>query len=240
MAQALKVFLTAVWRDLTMLNYAVDPALLRPFVPVGTELDSFEGKTYVSLVGFRFLQTRVRGIRVPFHQNFEEVNLRFYVRRDHTDGPRRGVAFICEIVPRWAVAKIARTIFHENYINLPMVHRIAVEGSTVRAEYLWHQNDDWHRTLLECTGLPERPPAASVAEFITEHYWGYARQPDGSTLEYQVTHDPWRVWTATRAYFEGDATPLYGSELAVVLQRNPDSAFLAEGSEVQVFSGTRI
>src|SRR5258708_20138471 len=208
MAQALKVFLTAVWRDLAMLNYAVDPALLRPFVPAGTELDSFDGKTYVSLVGFRFLQARVRGIRVPFHQNFEEVNLRFYVRRDSPDGPRRGVVFIREIVPRWAVAKIARTVFHENYIHLPMSHRIAVEDSTLRAEYLWHQNDDWHRTLLECSGLPAHPPAASLAEFITEHYWGYARQPDGSTLEYQVTHDPWRVWTATRAYFEGAPTPL--------------------------------
>src|SRR5258708_522336 len=114
------------------------------------------------------------------------------------------------------------------------------EGATGRAGCLGHQKDDWHRMLLECTGLPAHPPAASLAEFITEHYWGYARQPDGSTLEYQVTHDPWRVWTATRAYFEGDATPLYGPELAEVLRRNPDSAFLAEGSEVQVFSGTRI
>jgi hypothetical protein len=121
-----------------------------------------------------------------------------------------------------------------------MSHRIAVEDSTIRAEYLWHQNGNWHRTFLECTGLPAHPPAASLAEFITEHYWGYARQLDGATLEYQVTHDSWRAWTATRAYFEGDAAPLYGAALADVLKRNPDSAFLAEGSEVQVFAGTVI
>ncbi len=74
-------FLTAEWRHLAMLNYEIDPVILRPFVPSGTELDSWNGKTYVSIVGFLFLKTRVRGLAIPFHQNFEEINLRFYVRR---------------------------------------------------------------------------------------------------------------------------------------------------------------
>jgi uncharacterized protein YqjF (DUF2071 family) len=238
---ATPVFLSAVWRDLVMLNYQVDPALLREFVPTGTELDTFDGRTYVSLVGFRFLGTRVRGIRIPFHQNFEEVNLRFYVRRAHPEGARRGVVFIREIVPKWAVAMVARRVFHENYISLPMVHRVGTGDEGLRlAEYLWLQNGDWQRLFLECSGVPERPPAGSLAEFITEHYWGYAKQPDGSTLEYQVTHDPWRVWTASRAYFEGETASLYGAALAEVVKRNPDSAFLAEGSVVQVFTGVKL
>src|SRR5258708_33955012 len=89
------VFLSAEWRDLVMLNYAVDPALLHQYVPSGTALDSFEGKIYVSLVGFRFCRTKMFGaISVPFHANFLEVNLRFYVRRREGSGDRRGVVFI--------------------------------------------------------------------------------------------------------------------------------------------------
>ena len=76
-----KVFLTAEWRYLAMLNYEIEPAVLAPFVPQGTELDSFDGKTFVSIVAFLFLDTRIGGIPIPFHRNFEEVNLRFYVRR---------------------------------------------------------------------------------------------------------------------------------------------------------------
>jgi uncharacterized protein YqjF (DUF2071 family) len=86
-------FLTAEWRDLAMLNYEIDAAVLRPFVPAGTELDAWGGRTFVSVVGFRFLGTRVRGVPVPGHRDFEELNLRFYVRRVADDGPRRGVVF---------------------------------------------------------------------------------------------------------------------------------------------------
>src|SRR5512142_1077033 len=122
-------FLTAEWKNLVMLNYAVDPSLIEPFVPAGTELDAFEGKTYVSLVGFEFNRTRVLGFAVPFHQNFEEVNLRFYVRRES----KRGVVFIRELVPKYAVAAVARLLFKENYSCVPMSHRVG--GG--KAEYAW-------------------------------------------------------------------------------------------------------
>ena len=39
---------------------------------------------YVSLVGFMFKNTRLLNIPIPFHTDFEEVNLRFYVK--HFDG----------------------------------------------------------------------------------------------------------------------------------------------------------
>ena len=93
-------FLTACWRHLVMLNFTADPALLEPYVPPGTQLDFHDGRTFLSIVGFRFLNTRILGIPIPFHTNFDEVNLRFYVRRETPAGPRRGVVFIREIVPR--------------------------------------------------------------------------------------------------------------------------------------------
>ena len=224
-------FLTAEWKNLLMLNYAVDPSLLEPFVPAGTELDAFDGKTYLSLVGFEFNRTRVLGFAVPFHQNFEEVNLRFYVRRSS----KRGVVFIRELVPKYAVAAVARLLFKENYSCVPMSHR-AEAGSV---EYSWKLGSERCVMSIETDGESFVPPDGSLSQFITEHYWGYTTQKGGS-LEYEVQHPPWRVWNAKQASFSGNVDALYGREFAQVLKREPDSAFLAKGSLVTVFKGTRI
>jgi len=233
-------FLTAEWRDLAMLNYEVEPSLLRPFVPVGTELDSWNGRTFVSLVGFRFLNTVVRGIPIPFHRNFDEVNLRFYVRRFEGDELRRGVVFIREVVPRWAIAAVARTVYGENYVALPMRHSIERSGFEIDVKYGWRTASGWAQISLQSKGRAEVAAENSEEQFITEHYWGYARQRDGSTAEYRVAHPAWRVWQGKDATFEGDVNKLYGEALAGVLSGKPRSAFLAEGSEVTVFRGRRL
>ena len=233
-------FLTAEWRYLVMLNYAVEPDWLAPWVPRGTELDQFGGVTYASLVGFRFLRTRVCGVWIPLHSDFDEVNLRFYVRRREGGETRRGVVFVKEVVPRFAVAKVARLVFHENYVALPMWHRImepVSEHGRVQAEYRWQSGGAWNTLRAECEGRPARAADGSLEQFITEHYWGYSAQPDQSCLEYEVAHDPWRIWKATAATFEGDPAALYGDRLAATLRRPPDSAFVAEGSSVTVYRG---
>jgi uncharacterized protein YqjF (DUF2071 family) len=220
-------FLTAEWRHLAMLNYAIDPALIAHLVPRYTVADQHDGKTFVSLVGFRFLRTRVHGFWIPFHSNFDEVNLRFYVRR----GDRRGVVFVREIVPRYAIALIARLRFHERYISLPMAHDIG----PAHAEYRWRVRGRWNTLRVECSGDPGYASEGSHEQFITEHYWGYAATPGGATLEYQVEHEKWRIWKATAASFEGDVSEICGPALAACLRRPPDSAFLAEGSSVIVY-----
>jgi uncharacterized protein len=232
------VFLTAEWKNLVMLNYGVDQRILAPFVPSGTESDSFDGKTYLSLIGFEFNRTRLRGIPVPFHQAFEEVNLRFYVRR----GERRGVVFLRELVPKFAVAAIARCVFNENYSCVPMSHRPDEDahGNATAAEYAWGRGASRCALRVETGGEGYLPAAGSLSEFITEHFWGYAAQKDGGCIEYEVKHPKWRVWDAVRSGFSGDAAETYGAQFAEVLQREPDSAFLAEGSDVTVFNGVRI
>ncbi len=157
-----------------MLNYEVDPKLLLSLVPVGTELDSWQGRTFVSLVAFRFLNTRVAGLPIPFHRSFDEVNLRFYVRRADGDQLKRGVVFLKEIVPRRAIAWVARTFYNENYVALPMDHRIDIGEGTVAAEYRWSFSEHANRIALKASGSPALPAAGSQEEFITEHYWGYA------------------------------------------------------------------
>jgi uncharacterized protein len=235
------VFLRAEWRNLAMLNYEVEPGLLSRFVPAGTEIDRWNGKVFVSLVGFCFLKTEVRGISIPFHRNFEEVNVRFYVRRREGGEIRRGVVFIKEIVPRWAIATVARKLYNERYVALPMKHRIEATGEAgLFVEYSWRSGTTWNCLSLNTEGGPALPEPGSEEQFITEHFWGYALQSDGGTMEYRVSHPSWRVWSGHGAKLEGDATELYGQELARILRSESSSVFLAEGSEVTVSRGRKI
>lgn len=264
-----RVFLAAEWRDLVMLNYEVEPRLLQEYVPRGTELDSFGGKTLVSLVGFRFLHTKLFGwLPLPFHSDFDEVNLRFYVRRREGDEERAGVVFIREIAPKRAVAIVARLAYGENYVRYPMRHRVTSNGAGISAEYEWKLPNHWARLHAEAAGDPNLPAEGSIEQFVSEHYWGYSALPgsphrgpgsptflpgspnrgpgspsllrDGGTVEYYVEHAQWRVWQAGSGGVEGDATEIYGSALADVLRRPPDSAFIADGSPVKIFKGRRI
>jgi uncharacterized protein len=236
-----RVFLSAEWRDLVMLNYEVDPSLLNGHVPPGTSLDSFNGRTYVSLVGFRFHNTKLLGyLPVPFHTDFDEVNLRFYVRRREGNETRRGVVFIAEIVPRRAIAAAARLLYGERYQYRPMKHHVDVKGSYRTIDYQSQVAGQWCKVSATTTSLPRHPQEGSLEQFITEHYWGYSAQEAGGCVEYHVSHVPWQVWASSNAAFEGDASALYGRELATVLQRRPDSAFVADGSPVTVFMGNRI
>ncbi len=226
-------FLTAEWRYLAMLNYAIDPEALRPLIPAGTELDAFRGVTYVSVVGFRFLATRIYGIAFPFHRDFEEVNLRFYVRRWSGHEWRRGVVFIRELVPRRAIAFLARTIYGEPYLALPMRHRIETSPSAIQTEYAWRRRGRWEKMQVAGAGAAKEIAAGSEEEFITEHYWGYTGRAGGCS-EYQVEHPRWRVWRATEASLEAEVASLYGAQFAEALAVAPRSAFIAEGSPVTV------
>lgn len=269
-----RVFLTAEWRHLAMLNYEIDPLALAPFVPAGTELDSWNGKFYVSMVGFLFLRTRIFGVPIPFHRNFEEVNLRFYVWRKADDGWRRGVVFIKEIVPLTTIAFVARKFYNEPYIALPMTHQITTKTSATQstqprhseqsAEYAWRFRGEQHSLKMTVSGEAQPVQEGSEAEFITEHYWGYNAQRDGSTLEYRVEHPRWRTYgeadsklnddadsrlggsnvsqigKTEKAELHCDVATLYGERFRESLSQNPSSAFLAEGSPITVYRGVKL
>jgi uncharacterized protein YqjF (DUF2071 family) len=234
---ASRIFLTAQWSALAMLNYEVDPSLLLQYVPTGTEVDFWKGKAFMSLVGFRFLNARVFGIPFPFHCNFDEINLRFYVRRSDGNEIRRGVVFIREIVPRWAIALIARGYYNERYVALPMSHHLQLSSADVAVEYGWKSRNGWNLIKLAGKGNPVFPEDGSQEQFITQHYWGYAQRQDHKCVEYRVEHSHWKVWTEAAGMFEGDGEGLYGKELAAIFKEMPSSAFLAEGSRVSVYRG---
>ena len=221
-----------------MLNYAIDPVVLKPLIPLGTELDSYGGQFFVSVVGFLFLNTKVFGCGIPFHRNFEEVNLRFYVRRNTSEGWHRGVVFVRELVPRLAIASIARAVYGEPYTALPMRHRIEQSEEGIAVEYGWCRGDRWEGVRAKALGQPSLMKAGSQEEFIAEHYWGYTARPGGCS-EYEVEHPPWRIWNALEASLDADVETLYGKAFVECLSARPASAFIAEGSPIIVRRATR-
>lgn len=224
-----------------MLNYEVPAELLEPLVPAGVVLDRWHDRLYVSVIGFRFAKTRVLGVPVPGHRNFVEVNLRFYVRRDVGAERRRGVVFVRELVPRRAIAFVARLAYNEPYRALRMRSRVAREGDhPVRHEYGWQAGHAWATIGARASGPGRQSSAESEAAFITEHYWGYTAQRDGGTVEYRVEHPRWNVADADDARVDGDVGPVYGPAFAEVLAAPPRSAFVADGSAVTVFAPARI
>ena len=234
------VFLTTDWRSLAMLNYEIDPAVLEPYVPYGTELDTWNGKHYISVVGLLFVDTRLYGVPVPFHRDFEEINLRFYVRHETAGEVRRGVVFVKEIVPKPAITTVARLFYNENYVTMPTSHSIEHDGSSMSVAYRWKQPSFTHGLDVRATGSPILLQDGTEEEFIAEHYWGYAAQRDGGTLEYEVEHPRWRVWRIQDAVLNCDVERLYGAQFAPYIGSAPASALLAEGSPVIVRKGTRI
>ena len=232
----MRKFLTAEWRDLIMANYEVDPSLLLSRIPHGTELDLHEGRCFVSLVGFMFLHTRVLGIPVPFHVNFEEVNLRFYVKREVSGEHRRGVVFIKEIVPRSAIAWVARTIYGEPYERWAMSN----DRSMQHVRYSWERNGSRNSISVALGEDLSIPGSGSHGEFIIEHYWGYTKRGDTRTDEYKVEHPKWNLQDIMSSEIAVDFGRVYGDEFRFLNDARQYSVLFAEGSDIAVYKGSRL
>ena len=227
-------FLHAAWNNLIMANYVVPPELLTPYLPYKTELDFFKNETYVSLVGFMFLNTKIMGYSIPYHINFEEVNLRFYVKHNENGNWQRGVTFIKEIVPRPAITLIANSLYSEKYVTAKMKHAHNEVSRGLKTEYQWRHENKWNRlaTLSEKTSSPISP--GSEEEFIAEHYWGFTKVKANRTSAYEVKHERWEIFPVLNYKIDCDFTNLYGEEFSFLNTAKPSSVFMAKGSEVKI------
>lgn len=228
-------FLTAEWRKLIMANYDVDPSILEKFLPYKTVLDSFNGKCYVSLVGFRFQNTRILNLSVPFHTDFPEINLRFYVRFKEGNEWKRGVVFLKEIVPKPTISFVANLIYKEKYISLPVRHSEEFNEDSLKISYEWKFRNHWQKLSVKTSpnSIPLVP--GSEEEFITEHFWGYSNINKHTTGEYEVAHPLWEIYPVTGFEINCNFKDLYGSEFAGLDTMEPQSVFLAEGSKIIVY-----
>ena len=226
-------FLTARWENLVMANYEVDPAILIPYLPAGTELDHYQGKTYISLVGFLFVKTRIFGLPVPLMGTFEEVNLRFYVTRKEGTETKRGVVFINETVPYKIVAWLANKLYKEHYTAIPTKRKWEI-GLTRQIKYSWLINQQWNHLKVSALLQGEDMVAGSIEEFIFEHYWGYTRVSESVSEEYKVEHPRWTVYKVFSYEINCDFGQMYGAAFAHLSNTAPSSIMLAEGSDIAV------
>lgn len=227
-------FLTAEWRKLVFINYIVDPELLQEYVPKGTTLDSYNGKCFVSVIGFLFKNTKVLGCKMPGLHTFEEVNLRFYVKREENDIIKRGVVFIKEIVPKRILSFVANTVYHEHYDTLPMSHNWNITPKTIDISYSWKQQKITQSIAIKASNTPISFPENSEIEFISEHYFGYTKYNENKTFEYEVTHPKWLYYKANEYSVNVDFELNYGKRFAHLTKQKPDSVFLMEGSAITV------
>ena len=233
---ASKIFLSARWEYLAMFNYEVDIAVLQPHLPPYTEIDLFNGKAIISVVGFLFNSTKVMGIKWPGFINFEEVNLRYYIK--YFDGKkwRRGVGFISEIVPQFLVAGMANLFYNEHYSTAKMNHTISFENNVLQATYRWKKkNQDWNSMWLKADTVLQDMHPGSEEEFIFEHYYGYNKLNSKTSIEYSLEHPRWQVYPVKDYKLNCDVEKIYGAAFVPFIENvQPVSVFLAKGSDVQV------
>ena len=226
-------FLTANWEDLVMANYEVDPVVLAPYLPNGVELDVYEGKAFVSLVGFMFKKTKLFGVSIPFFGSFEEINLRFYVKRKDGNKIKKGVVFINETVPFKLVALLANKLYKEHYISIPTKNTIDI-GEHKHINYEWKMKNKWNSMTVQSDTNKYKIEPSSIEEFIFERYFGFTKISPSSTQEYRIHHPKWMTHKILNNSIDCDFGPMYGNAFASLNNQLPNSIIMAEGSEVRV------
>ena len=231
----MKPFLTAEWKNLIMFNYVANPAMLTKYLPAGTEVDTWNKTCYISLVGFMFLHTKVKGIKAPFFTNFEEFNLRFYVRFKDNGEWKRGVVFVKEIVPKRLVSFIANNVYGEHYYCYPMKNTLAQTGGIIDVRYEWLYKNEWNFIEVKAQNNTTPLPPGSEEEFITEHFWGYTQLNNNTTSEYHVEHPRWNIYPVISHNIYCNTQALYGDDFHAFLKGKPASVLMAQGSTVKVY-----
>lgn len=227
-------FLRAEWNNLVMANYAVPKELLLPFVPYKTELDFFQGEAYLSLVGFMFLNTKVFGIGVPLHENFEEVNLRFYVKYNNRGNWKKGVVFIKEIVPKRAISFVANNVYGENYATMSMRHFHEDNKNNFSVGYEWEFKNRWNKLSAVVEKRASNIIENSCECFFADHYWGFTKYGATKTYHYYVEHPRWQTFKVLSYLVDADFGSLYGEQFAFLSNQQPKSVLMSKGSEINL------
>lgn len=231
----MKVFLKAKWENIVMANYEIDPKLLIPYLPNGVSLDLFNGKAYVSLVGFMFKNSKLFNVPIPFFGSFEEINLRFYVIRKEGNILKRGVVFINETIPYQLVAWVANKLYNEHYTVVPTKHELSSNNKTIQIKFEWLLQKKWNTIAVEYESKTESMKTGSLEKFIYEHYYGYTKINDLKTEEYQLRHPSWKIHKVTDYKIDCDFEAMYGKSFSILSKKQPSEAFIAEGSDVAIY-----
>lgn len=230
-----RIFLTAEWRNLINITYKTDVSVLKPYLPKGLVLDTIDNSAFISLVAFQFLETKVKGIRIPFHVNFPEINLRFYVKNKNS----RGVVFIREFVTKYMVALIANKIYNEQYSTADIEAKI-IRGKLITAGYKLSLNNSEYFIRLNAESNPNTPEESSSEHFFKEHSSGFGTDHSGNTIVYEVEHPVWKIYPVTDYSHNFDFRKIYGESFSFLNEEKPYNVLFAEGSQVKVFGAEKL
>lgn len=220
-------FLTAEWRDVIGITFPCPPERLLPYLPPGATIDTLDGSPRVSLVAFAFSRTRVLRVPVPGHIRFPEINLRFYVRYRG----QRAVVFIRELVPRRAIATIARLRYNEPYVRVPMTWGRELEAGSLR---VWHRFAKGSSIDVTAAATGTLPAPGSPGHWLTDHALGIGRRRNGAAVLYHVAHPTWALHEIAAVALDVDFAAIYGPSWAWLADTEPSHVSLATGSAVTV------
>jgi uncharacterized protein len=229
------MFLSARWENLILLTYAVDPATLTNLLPPGVTLDTIKGNAFVSLVAFDFLETKVKGIKFPFHTNFPEINLRYYVRYKE----KRGVMFVKEFVPPSFISLFANLLYNEKYSSATLKSSIS-KGDKILLNHTLKYRGKKYELNIEASDKPYMPPEESAEHFFKEHEWGFGTTRSGKPLVYRVEHPFWKIFPVIKFDHNFDFEAIYGKKWASLNEKTPVNITFAEGSEVRIFAAEKL
>jgi uncharacterized protein YqjF (DUF2071 family) len=230
----MKFFLKANWENIIMVNYEIPEEILSKYLPKGVSVDLYNGKAYISLVGFMFKNTKIFNIPTFKLGTFEEINLRFYVSRKVGNETRRGVVFINETVPYKAVAWLANALYKEHYTVVPTKHTISKDSKNQKIKFEWLLQKKWNSIYVKNDLKSNEMERNSLENFIYEHYYGYTKIDEQTTEEYRLHHPSWRIHTVVDYEIACDFKAMYGNDFSILNETKPTAVFIAEGSSVAI------
>lgn len=216
------------------MNYIISPEILENYLPAYTIIDYFKGNCFTSLVGFPFRNVEIAGMKIPFYTDFEEINLRFYVKRFDGTTWRKGTVFISEIANKSALKFLANSFLHEKYQTLETRQEIKENSELIETKYSWRTWMNW-----QFLNLISEKPSESVAEgteahFIMDRSSGYQKYDTATTNEYGISHPKWNIYPIRSFDINVDFEESFDSNFPVLNETLPHSVILARGSSVAV------
>ncbi len=184
---------TMRWHDLLFLHWPVRPEIIRPLIPQGLELDTFDGAAWIGVIPFRMTGVRPRYLPPFAGLAFPEMNVRTYV---WTPG-RSGVWFFSLDATNRLAVRAARAWYGLPYYNA----RITVQLERGTVHYRSIRVDkrsagvEFHASYKP-TGEVYRSAPETLDRWLTDRYCLYAMDQQGRLGYADIQHLPWPLQPA--------------------------------------------
>ncbi len=175
------------WGKLLFMHWRIAVASLRPLIPTGLTIDTYDGSAWIGVVPFTMWGIRAScAPPVPWVSAFHELNVRTYVQRDGVPG----VWFFSLDANSLPAVLGARAFYHLPYFHAHI--ELAQTDETIRYDLRRvrpNPRAEFQATWTCGADLPAARPD-SLEFFLTERYCLYAAH--GAKLyRARIHHRPW-------------------------------------------------